>query len=787
MTISKEELRRLVTERLQNESSDNLLGLGTVFGLDTETLEAATPMAQVQMLVDSIDLTELAGILEISTEAAPPAPADQLELPPPSMSDEAILAASRVDDPAEIRPAGALPPEEAVFAEDLLGAPAGEETAPSAQTQPARESFDLSVLDSGAPQEASPDDAAEPAYSFEPPASPESEGPVLASPEERLAVPLFDETSSEAQPYVPEAQAVEPSPELAGQAPEEAEGDADSTAKMMAQMMAGGDLSEEELRAIQDEASEKPATAREEEREQVDELDVLQQLRSVRKDTVRSREREKHEKRKKLAEEQELAEIRAPDKAALFKLRLFRVMMVVFIVLVAMRSEVIIDVPNKAIRVKFLLESKVAETPSPALIDEVRRLQGGETGGPTGHPLSVENPPVTTAGTTGQPQPPAVAETLSPDLMRSFVEREMRVGDLQGAIELASASLSLDPAQVKEQLFEQAVKAQKDLDRGVALLMAQDLSGAETVLRKVAETDGPGQALGHYYLGQVQRLEGRPDEAQASFEQAAAKDPKMAEALHGMAQIQRSRGNLDAAIDLNRRCIVAKPAFTLPYHELGDIYKERGNYAEAIAVCQQLLAQNPKQSYALFSIGLCQFKQGGYQEAADSFKKALEVDRAWRYVDAGLARNNLGNCYDNLNQPAAAMAAYEAAAKARPNDDVVQYNLARACQRYEYPEKAIEPYQRSLDLMEVKEPSQVGELYPRAIYNQADCYMRLHDFKAAAERYEEVVQLKPELGIAREKRDKAVEAYQKARQFSYYYGTPVVAERTWGAPPKDEP
>jgi tetratricopeptide (TPR) repeat protein len=751
-------------------------------------------MAQVQMLIDGIDLTQLAEILEISTEgtAAPAAPAPELDLPPPSMSDEAILAASRVEGPPQDMLSAS--PDEAVFAEDLLASPTAGETQSEAEAPATQESFDLSILDSEAQDAApvEPDDAIAPATGEET----ATELPAFASPEERLAVPLFEESESRTQPFIPEQPSFEPVPapesEAAGEPPAaEADDDADATAKMMAQMMAGGELTEEELRALQEEAGDKPAVSSHADQEPVDELDVLQQLRSVRKDTVRSREREKHEKRKKLQDAQVLAEIQAPDKAARFRLWLFRVMMFTFIILVAMRSEVVIDVPNKAVRFQLLLESKVTTTPSPRLVEEVRRLaQGGEQAGqpiePAEQPVTPETPPVTPEGTTGQPQPPP-NETLSPDLMRSFVERELRMGDLQGAIDLASASLSLDPAQVKQQLFDDAVKAKEGLDRGVAMLMAQNMTGSESVLRKVAETEGPGQALGQYYLGQVLRLQGRADEAQTSFEQAIGLDPKLGEALHGMAQIQRSRGNVDAAVDLNRRAIVAKPAFTLPYHELGDIYKERGSYPEAIAVCQELLAQDPRQSYALFSIGLCQFKQGSFQEAADSFKKALEVNRAWRYVDSGLAQNNLGNCYDNLNQPAAAMAAYEAAARARPNDDVVQYNLARAYQRYEYPEKAIEPYQRAIDLMEVKDPAQVGELYPRAIYNQADCYMRLHDFKAAAERFEEITKLKPELEIAREKRDKAVEAYQKARQFSYYYGTPVVTERTWGVPPNVEP
>jgi len=78
--MNKEELARKVRERLNTETVANMVGLGTVFGLDRDALEAAgneSLQKLAEMLIESIELEQIADILEIKLEPTtqPPPPA----------------------------------------------------------------------------------------------------------------------------------------------------------------------------------------------------------------------------------------------------------------------------------------------------------------------------------------------------------------------------------------------------------------------------------------------------------------------------------------------------------------------------------------------------------------------------------------------------------------------------------------------------------------------------------------------------------------------------------------
>lgn len=697
-----EELRRLVAERLQNESTENLVGLGTVFGLDRDSVESATPLQRVQMLMDGIELAQLADILEIQAPGASTQSPAATALPPPPPESE-ILAQVQASSDEPFPPPRV---EEATFPEDLQ-APATRENAP--------EEVDSTTL------------VTEETTSV----------PAAASPEE--------EPPGESQET--------PAP-----------GSIDA---MTAEMLASGELTEEELAQLREEAGE---TSPKPKAREVDEIDVLQQLRSVRKDRVQARDKEKAErKRRREAATKAVEEPPPPDKLQVMRLWLFRTTLIVLIVLTAMRSEVIILTPDRLSNVGLLIQIKLTGT-------------GTEKVATRFPPPVADQPPVrpVTTGTTGQ-QPPSTTPQLppveppSPDRTRAFLERELRAGDLQGTIDLAARSFDVSPDKVKEEVFERAAAASAGIEKGLALMLAQDLPGAESVLREISGKAGAEQARAAYLLGQVRRLQGRPDEARDTFRQAVAKDPKMAEALHGIAELEVLAGRLPAAEDLCRQAIAARPEYVDAYYSLADLQKQQGRTPDAIATYQKLLAKQPRQSYALFSIGLIEFKQGNPNGAAEKFRKAIEANAGWRYADAGLAWNNLANCLDAMGKPAEALKAHEAAARARPDDDLLQYNLARAYQKYEYPDKAIRPYERAVELMQLKEQSEIAGLYVRAIYNLGDCYMQVHNFRMAAERYDEVLRLKPETESAREKLERALEAQERARLLASEYGTPTVA------------
>ncbi|MBI3893309.1 MAG: tetratricopeptide repeat protein [Candidatus Wallbacteria bacterium] len=707
-----DELRKLVYERLQNESADNLIGLGTVFGLDRDALESASPIQRVQQLMDGIELAQLADILEIKTgQSAAPPPTSSSELPPPPPESD-ILAQIKAE-PQEGLPE--IAGEEALFAEDLTAPPIVEEAEPEIPA------------------------FVEPAATLEEAASPDEE----ASANE------------------------EPAPVEEPLAPAVSGGIDD----MAAAMLASGELTEEELAELRAQAGEEePAPS--EMKPPEEEVDVLQQLRSVRKDSMRARDREKQERKRRREAATKAADLLPPPPSQLqqFRLWLFRATMLVFIVLVAVRSSVVVTLPDKFNNAGLLIQIKLTGTGTEKL-EPFKPPQVANTHG-TRSSSGGTPPPPRTSGGTDQAHLPVPSD---PEQASAFLERELKSGDLQGTIDLAARSFDLPPDSVKEELFRRAGSAQEDTDKGVALLMAQDLPGAEEVLKQASDKAGPSQARATYLLGHVRRLQGRVDDARQTFQLALSRDPKMAEANHGLGEIELAAGNLPGAEDFCRKAIAARAEYLDAYYCLADVLKKQGRVVDAAATYKQLLAKDPKQSYALFSSGLIEFKQGNANAAAEQFKKAIDANHAWRFADLGLAWNNLANCYDGMNKAGDAIKAYESAAKARPEDDLVQYNLARAYQRYEYPDKAIRPYEKAIELMQLKDQGEVGDTYSHAVYNLGDCYMRVHNFRMAAERYDEMLRLKPGMTAAKEKLVRALEAQQRARVFSYDYGTPTVA------------
>ncbi len=827
----QQELYFRIMERLEAETEDNIIGLGVVFGMDRKVLEDATPVDRIKKITSTVPLDQLANILEMSSSPAAqqstkedeadvpgavpsafiPSPD---ELPPPPSEDDILKTHSE-----EALRDGETPPDEMVSEisareygvasgtppEPVPDEPVLDPTSPPPASEPwvveeSGETFPPSPEASSdssveaAPESDVPDDAAAapvpetpakaeppeeiehvdsatldplptestPAESWEAPPGPAEEG-LEATQGADLPEPV--ETVIAAAPFSPsilkEPEEPTPPPPVADEQPAEAVVEEPAAAAEPAE--AQEDYSE----ATDDVEAQRSS-------EEEDEIAVLRQLRGVRRSTVRKRARELHQKKRRQEEARRAAQVPPEIQAQQFKLWTFRSMMVVFILLFAAQSDVVIDSPNKAIRVKMLVWywlTDVVPERIPGIVDPV-------------DPTGVEPAPVTettVAVTPDEPadpgvvQPPPKAREIEP--VHAFVQRELRLGDLSGTIDFAAQSLDVEAGKLKEELFDKATANQDDIGKGISLLLAHEFSRAEDSFHSAASQEGPEQALATYYLGHIQRLQGRLTEARVTLLKAAELDPKRAEAFHGLSLIHQSRGENEKAVEMGRAAIAARPAYLPAYFDLAERLRALGREDEAVQVYKDIIEQDPKQSYALFSYALSLYRAGEYNEAKRKFKLAIAANSAWRFANKGVAYNNLAMCYDMLERPEKALATYEKAATERPDDDRVQYNLARAYQRNSYPEKAIVPFERAMDRMQLRDSVEIKETYPRALYNLAECYMAIHSFDRAAARFQELLRLRPDSETARDRLAEAKAAAKQSRRFSYHYGTPVVARR----------
>jgi predicted O-linked N-acetylglucosamine transferase (SPINDLY family) len=114
-----------------------------------------------------------------------------------------------------------------------------------------------------------------------------------------------------------------------------------------------------------------------------------------------------------------------------------------------------------------------------------------------------------------------------------------------------------------EQFYRQVLRANPDEANALHLLgmVVQHLGRYEEAVDLLhrAIAVAPQAAAFHYNLGWLQKRREKPEEAQASFEQALRLQPAFAEALDGLASALKDQGRVDEAIVFLHRAIAAKP------------------------------------------------------------------------------------------------------------------------------------------------------------------------------------------------------------------------------------
>jgi predicted TPR repeat methyltransferase len=282
----------------------------------------------------------------------------------------------------------------------------------------------------------------------------------------------------------------------------------------------------------------------------------------------------------------------------------------------------------------------------------------------------------------------------------------LNLNRLEEAIASFRRALSINP---------QLAPAHNNL--GVALKHLGKLDEAaesyRTALRLAA-----GYAPAHHNLGEALYRRGQVAEAKACFENALAIDAGLFQSHMNLGNILADSGDLDGAIRHYRKAIEAKWNLPGAYAGLGSALSLAGKIEEALPCFEKATAISPTSAEAHFNLAKAYLQGGNAQRAIQSVREAINLRPAFPAAHLLLAAALW--CQGHF---AEAVAACRTASPINQSMLQIYYTLATHLLTCGVPEKALECFQRVLEI----EPNQ-----PTALHFVASLQGRNPDHSAPA-------------------------------------------------------
>jgi Tfp pilus assembly protein PilF len=226
-----------------------------------------------------------------------------------------------------------------------------------------------------------------------------------------------------------------------------------------------------------------------------------------------------------------------------------------------------------------------------------------------------------------------------------------------------------------------------DRAKGFAALNAGQLGSAGAAFQAaLAISPGDADALGG--MGLVRLRQGQTSAARGLLQQAIAADPAHAAqwqaalaganrgAAYSSAQAQINAGNLPGASRQLNNIIAAGGDTTGAYEMLANVQTQQGDMTGAEASWRAVLARDPNNGPALVGLGNILSQQGDTQGAQNLFQQA-EANGQGELVAGAQAASLRAKAAAAAN-PTVALALYQAAVTAAPDDPWARLDFARA-------------------------------------------------------------------------------------------------------------
>ena len=144
----------------------------------------------------------------------------------------------------------------------------------------------------------------------------------------------------------------------------------------------------------------------------------------------------------------------------------------------------------------------------------------------------------------------------------------------------------------------------------------------------------PASALAHNGLGLIAIDEGRPQDATAEFERAAALDPNNASYVANLGNARRAAGDRAGAEQAYRRALEIDPRTADAANGLGVLLVEQHRPAEAVPWFERALTAAPDFVEARLNLGIARQQSGDPARAAQEYRLVLATRGPSREKDA---------------------------------------------------------------------------------------------------------------------------------------------------------
>ncbi|MDP6174068.1 MAG: tetratricopeptide repeat protein, partial [Rhodospirillales bacterium] len=238
---------------------------------------------------------------------------------------------------------------------------------------------------------------------------------------------------------------------------------------------------------------------------------------------------------------------------------------------------------------------------------------------------------------------------------------------------------------------QQTLSIQDALDLAVVHHTAGDLAKAESVYRKILETD-PDHPAALQLLGVSAHQMGRNDAAVDLISRAIARDPDYAEAHNNLGLALHDLGKLDQAVASYHQALAIKSDYAEANNNLGLALQALGKVEDALASYLQALATEPDYAGAHYNFGNALRELGRLDEAIASYQKALAIRPGFAE-----AHYHLGETLRELGRLEEAVASYREALSIKPDFAEVLNNLGNALRELGRLDDALASYRKALD------------------------------------------------------------------------------------------
>lgn len=245
------------------------------------------------------------------------------------------------------------------------------------------------------------------------------------------------------------------------------------------------------------------------------------------------------------------------------------------------------------------------------------------------------------------------------DAQRALANMALRRGDWDLLAQSADQLIRSEPGAAEGFIF-----------RGTERLARNDLSGAETYLRKALEV-APENSIPYVRLGELRATQNRGDEAQKLFAQALDRDPNSIEALRGLTALFLQHKQPAKAISAVQAQIAKAPNNSSFYFLLGELLFNNKQLDKAEPALQKALELDQNNVDAILLLARLQTEKGSVDQAIASYQRAIQNDpRELRlYIAQGSLEENRGNWQQ-------AEKLYQTALQVQPDYPVAANNLA---------------------------------------------------------------------------------------------------------------